>query len=139
MQLTTSHLHDAGGLLMSRVTGALHHVADSGLLEAGGLHDIDLQYMCWCLFLGMQNVVRTTLTCAAERPPRHSVTAAPFQLGEAVRYVMLHMQDAIHRLARSGMLDRAGLEPRAAQQFCEALHQSVHTAVHNATRIYEHC
>jgi hypothetical protein len=123
----------------NRVSGALHQVADSGLLEAGGLHDVDLQRMCWCLFLGMQNVVQATLKCATDRPRRHSPSMPPFQLGEAVRYVMAHMQGAIHQLARSGLLDGAGMETKEAQQFCEALHQGVHAAVHNAARLYEHC
>jgi hypothetical protein len=140
---TTEHLFDAGTFLMSRISSGIHQVADSGLLEAGGIQDADLQRVCWCLFMGIQNVVRATIACVADRPQIANIQKFPatsrFHLCEAAQYIMINMRDALHHLARSGILEGAGMESKDIQAFCQALFCSVHAAVYNTAKLYEHC
>ena len=140
---TTENLFDAGSFVMSRVSASLHQVADSGLLEAGGLHDAELQRVCWCLFMGMQNVVNSTMACVADRPVIPFMQQFPvttrFHLSEARQYMLIQIRDMLHHLARSGMLEGAGMESKHIQAFCQALFCSIHVAVSNTTKLYEHC
>jgi hypothetical protein len=60
-------------------------------------------------------------------------------LCEAAQDIMINMRDALHLLARSGILEGAGRKSKYIQAFCQALFCIVYAAVYNTAKLYEHC
>ena len=59
--LMMSNLVSVGDIVMTRVTEALEEVARSGLLEAAGLRDNHVQYVCNRLYREVHTTVQNTL------------------------------------------------------------------------------